>query len=258
MDKRSLVLGGIVAAGLSVALLFSAACWNRTTENVQPRSDAVAAAPALPPARPPVAATPTAAPAAEPPPPKEGEAKPEPAISSGASGSGRTVVAADGMSGSAPAPTIGKPVAPVDVAWTVRRDPAQATAWVVAVTLIPKSRGQRLVATLTARAGVEVLSGASAVFADPQPGRAYSIETVVVARQPADLVLGVSLQGSDERGRTITIPRPASVGAAGEAGAAPGSTLPHAPAPGAAKPEAEGANPAGVIHGEGVILQPSR
>lgn len=258
MDKRSVVLGGIVT-GLAVALLSSAACWSRKPESEQPRSDAAAVAPTL--ASAPVAATPTAAPAAEPLTPTEGEAKSEPATASGASGSGRTVVAADGMSGSAPAPTIGKPVAPIDVAWTVRRDPAQATAWVVAVTLMPKSGGQRMMATFTGRAGVEVLSGASAVIADPQPGRAYLVETVVVARQPADLVLGVSLQGSDERGRTITVPLPASVGAAGDAGEAPRSAAPHAPEPAkpaAITPETAGSNPGGVIHGEGVILQPSR
>lgn len=164
------------------------------------------------------------------------------------------------MSGSAPAPTFGKPVAPIDLAWTVRRDPAQATAWVVVVTLTPKSGGQRLVVTFTARAGVEVLSGASTVIADPQPGRAYPVETVVVARQPGDLVLGVSLQGSDKRGRTITIPLPASVGLADDAGDAPRSAAPRPsePAkPAAIDPEAAGVDSGGVIYGEDVILQPS-
>ena len=261
MDKRLLLVAGVMGTALVATLFVSASCWGRKSAGSQPGSEHAAVTPT---AVAPGAVAPTTTPATsviQPSAPVAVEAEPVamPTTTSHP-GSGRTVVAADGLSGSAPAPTVGKPVAPVDLAWVLRRDPVQAV-WTVTMTLTPASGGQRLIATVTARSGAQVISGASTVLADPQPGHAYQLEAQVAARGAAALVVGIRLEGVDVRGRTITIPLPAPDGVTSGSGTPPMSSPAASPAsptaPSFAQP-AVGAAPSGVIHGDGVILHPAQ
>ena len=260
MDKRPLMVAGAVIASAAVVVV-TTACWGREADGrrdsdtpAQAHADHLAPA-ALPPGS--ANAAPETLSGGNPV-PVSGAMTPA-ATGAPAFETGRTIIAADGMSGSAPAPRTGKPVAPVDVAWILRRAPDRATAWLVSVTLTPKSQGKRLTATFAALAGGEVVRGASTIIDHPRVGQGHEAEVVVVASRATDLVLRITLQGADERSRVLSIPLPGLV-PTDAAGSTSGGSAEKGPAPIQPGASTSGAapRPGGVIQGDGVILQPSR